>query len=195
MPKKTKQIIPAKKAQKTDKDYHALLDELKSIITQGQFKAYKTVDNIKVQTYWQLGERVVREELKHKNRAEYGQYLVTNLSRDLQIRRQELYKIVKFYRFYDNVGSVTRQLSWTHYYYLIDINENEKRTFYENKVIINSWSVRELRRQIRNRLYENTPKKEIQAVFHTKLPAVRPQEIFKDTYNFQFIELKGGVKF
>jgi predicted nuclease of restriction endonuclease-like (RecB) superfamily len=89
------------------------------------------------------------------------------------------------------VRSLTRQLSWTHYYYLIDINENEKRTFYENKVIINSWSVRELRRQIRNRLYENTPKKEIQAVFHTKLPAVRPQEIFKDTYNFQFIELKG----
>jgi hypothetical protein len=41
------------------------------------------------------------------------------------------------------VRSLTRQLSWTHYYYLIDINENEKRTFYENKVIINSWSVRE----------------------------------------------------
>ena len=60
------------------------------------------------------------------------------------------------------VRSLTRQLSWTHYYYLIDINENEKRTFYENKVIINSWSVRELRRQIRNRLYENTPKKDQQ---------------------------------
>jgi hypothetical protein len=51
-------------------------------------------------------------------------------------------------------------LSWTHYYYLIDINENEKRAFYENKVIFNSWSVRELRWQIRNRLYENTPKKD-----------------------------------
>jgi len=62
-----------KKALKTDKDYHALLDELKSIIAQGQFKAYKVVDNIKVQTYWPLGERVVREELKQKDRAEYGQ--------------------------------------------------------------------------------------------------------------------------
>ena len=72
-----------------------------------------------------FGERVVREELKHEDRTEYGQYLVTNLSRDLQIRRQELSKIVKFYRLYDNVGSVTRQLSWTHYYCLIDINENE----------------------------------------------------------------------
>ena len=73
MPKKTKQIIPAKKALGTDKDYQNLLDELKSIIAQGQYQAYKAVDNIKVQTYWQLGERIIREELKHKNRAECGQ--------------------------------------------------------------------------------------------------------------------------
>jgi hypothetical protein len=40
MPKKTKQIIPAKKALKTDKDYQSLLDELKSIIAKGQYQAY-----------------------------------------------------------------------------------------------------------------------------------------------------------
>lgn len=71
--KEIKQIIPAKKALGTDKNYQNLLDELKSIIAQGQYQAYKAVDNIKVQTYWQLGERIVWEELKHKNRAEYGQ--------------------------------------------------------------------------------------------------------------------------
>jgi len=60
MPKKTKQIIPAKKAPDTDKDYQNLLDELKSIIAQGQYQAYKAVDNIKVRIYWQLGERIVR---------------------------------------------------------------------------------------------------------------------------------------
>ena len=58
MPKKTKQIIPAKKALGTDKDYQNLLDELKSIIAQGQYQAYKAVDNIKVQTYWQLGSEI-----------------------------------------------------------------------------------------------------------------------------------------
>jgi len=50
VPKKTKQIIPAKKALETGKDYQNLLDELKSIIAQGQYQAYKAVDNIKVQT-------------------------------------------------------------------------------------------------------------------------------------------------
>ncbi|MDY0279021.1 MAG: hypothetical protein RBR35_00500 [Salinivirgaceae bacterium] len=46
------------------------------ITTKGQYAAYKTVDNIKVQTYWQLGERIAREELAHKERADYGKYLV-----------------------------------------------------------------------------------------------------------------------
>jgi hypothetical protein len=38
MTQKTKQTIPAAiKAPETDKDYHNLLDELKSIIAQGQY--------------------------------------------------------------------------------------------------------------------------------------------------------------
>ena len=43
--------------------------------------------------------------------------------------------------------------------------------------------------QIKAQLYENTPKKDIQAVFQTSLPAVRPQEGSKDTYGFDFIDL------
>ncbi len=70
MPRKTKQIIPAKDALFRDKNYKDLLKELKSIIAKGQIKAYQAVDNIRVQTYWQLGERIVREELKQKNRAD-----------------------------------------------------------------------------------------------------------------------------
>ncbi len=77
MPKK-KQLIPDKPAKKPamDKDYRNLLGEIKSIISKGQYTAYKAVDNIKVQTYWQIGERIVREESKHKERADYGKYFV-----------------------------------------------------------------------------------------------------------------------
>lgn len=35
-------------------------------------KAYKAIDNLKVQTYWQIEERVVREELRHKERADHS---------------------------------------------------------------------------------------------------------------------------
>jgi len=78
-----------------DKDFPSLLVELKGIIAKGQYQAYKAVDNIGVQTYWQIGERIVREELKHKDRADYGKYLVDNLSADLGIGKRDLYRIAK----------------------------------------------------------------------------------------------------
>jgi hypothetical protein len=79
MPKKTS----SKDLLARDKDYQSLLAELKSIIAKGQYQAYKAVDNIRVQTYWQLGERIDREELKSQDRADYGKYLIENLTADL----------------------------------------------------------------------------------------------------------------
>ncbi len=189
MPKKTKQVVPVRDLLSKEKDYQTLLQDLKSIIAQGQYQAYKSVDNIKVQTYWQLGERIVREEFKYQERAEYGHNLIANLTVDLGYSRRLLYEIVKFYRIYPIVHTASAQLSWSHYGRLIEIGDEKERTFYQNQSIIHSWSVRELRRQIKAELYQNTPKKDIQAVFQTKLPAIRPQEVFKDTYDFDFIEL------
>ena len=82
-------------------EYKNLLQELKDILAKGHYAAYKAVDNIRVQTYWQMGERIVREELKHKDRADYGQFLVENLAKDLDITRRDLYRIIKFYRYYE----------------------------------------------------------------------------------------------
>jgi len=185
MPKKT----TSKKLVARDKDYQSLLTELKSIVAKGQFQAYKAVDNIKVQTYWQIGERIVREELGHKDRADYGKYLVDNLSVDLDIKRQRIYEIIKFYRVYPIVRALHGQLSWYHYLILIKINDDQERAFYQQKSVLNSWSYRELQKQIKNKLFDSTPEKDIKAAFQTKLPAIRPQKVFKDTYDFQFIEL------
>lgn len=93
MPKKTS----SRNLVVRDKDYKSLLAELKSIIAKGQYQAYKAVDNIRVETYWQLGERIVREELKQQDRADYGKYLIDNLAVDLKIpRRGYLSKTAKF---------------------------------------------------------------------------------------------------
>ena len=180
---------PTKNLVVRDKDYQNLLTELKSIIAKSQYDAYKAVDNIRVQTYWQLGERIVREELKRKDRADYGKYLIENLTADLGLSLGLLYDIVKFNKTYKIFHAVRGELSWTHYRQLIYIDRPEERSFYEHQTILHSWSSRKLKKQIKTHLYENTPKKEIQAVFQTKLPGVHPQEVFKDTYDFDFIEL------
>ena len=60
-------------------DYAVLLKDIKSLLQKGQSRAYQAVDNIKVQTYWQIGERIVREELAHKERADYSAQIVDTL--------------------------------------------------------------------------------------------------------------------
>jgi len=182
--------VPTEKNLRADRNYQNLLGELQSILSKGLHKAYKAVDNIKVQTYWQVGERIVREELAHKDRADYGQHLVENLVVDLGIKRQRLYEIIKFHRTYPIVRALRGQLSWRHYLVLIGVEEDKKRSFYEQQAILYSWSYRELQNQIRSQLYEKTSPEELEEVFRIKLPAIKPEHIFKDTYDFHFIELE-----
>ena len=74
MPKKIYSPSEKKHGLSSEQGYKDLLQELKSILAKSQYAAYKAVDNIRVQTYWQLGERIVREELNNQDRADYGKY-------------------------------------------------------------------------------------------------------------------------
>jgi len=171
-------------------DYQNLLNELKSIIEKGKNKIYKIVDNNLVETRWQIGERIVREELKYQDRADYGEYLLKNLAIDLRTTRPRLSEIIRFYKCYPIVRTLCGQLSWRHYVLLITIINQKERKFYEQKIIVNSWSVRELARQIKNHLYQKTDDKEIEEILKTKLPAVVDlQKIFKPDYDFNFLEI------
>ena len=167
-----------------NKDYQALLQELQSILTKGQYTAYKAVDNIKVQTYWQLGERIAREELKYEDRADYGKYLVQNLSVDLNIRKRRLHEIIQFYQAFPIVRALHAQLSWYHYLELMKIQNSKERSFYQNKIVQNSWSYRELRKQIKAELYQNTSPEEIKATSQAQLSAETSLEVFKDVLDF-----------
>jgi hypothetical protein len=59
--------------------YEDLLRDIRSILENGLSRAYPAVDNLKVQTQWQIGDRIVREKLKHKDRADYGKQAISKL--------------------------------------------------------------------------------------------------------------------
>ncbi|MBU4242655.1 MAG: DUF1016 family protein [Nanoarchaeota archaeon] len=173
----------------TKNNYAALLKDIKSILEKGLCRAYKAVDNIKVQTYWQIGERIVREELTHKDRADYGKKIINNLAKDLGINRRLFYRIVKFYRQYPIVVTVSPQLSWSHYEVLIGMENDGTRKFYEIQSVIESWSVRELRKRITNDEYGKI-KKTGQLLTKPPLQLSSSEEVFKESYNWDFISLE-----
>lgn len=181
--------LVTKKTPSNLEGYHTLLSDIRSILDKNLSKAYQAVDNIKVQTYWQIGERIVRDELSHKERADYGKQMIPALALDLSYPESNLWRIVQFYRCYPILVTVSRELSWSHYVVLIAINNANERKFYESQIIKNCWSVREIRKKIKANEYKkcNQPER-----LGPKLPSTLPatQEIFKSTYDWDFIELE-----
>ena len=173
--------------------YADILEDISSLLERAHYQAYKAIDNLRVQTYWQIGERIVRGELEHKERADYGKRLVEGLAEDLRLDRRLLYRIVRFYRINPIVVTVSPQLSWSHYEVLITIEENRIRRFYEHQTIQNRWSVRALRKELKGDLFGRTLK-EGKLVISTPLPLkpIEPEEIFKNAYDFKFLELNEG---
>src|SRR5215211_4771389 len=136
--------------------YEELLRDVRQILETTRARAYQAIDNLRVQAYWQVGERIVREELRQGSRADYGDRVVGRLADDLGFGRRDVYRMLRFYRTYPVVTALNPQLSWTHYTVLIGVADSAARQFYETMAVRNAWSVGDLRRQIGEDLYRRS---------------------------------------
>lgn len=62
---------------KQDKKFFS---DISDILNVARARTYSVVNSIMVETYWKIGKRIFEEEQKGKNRAEYGEKLIENLS-------------------------------------------------------------------------------------------------------------------
>ena len=59
----------------------------------------------------------------------------------------------QFYIVYPIGAKPSHQLSWSHYIELLKIDDELERGFYENQIVIENWSIPELKRQKKSSLY------------------------------------------
>jgi len=57
----------------TDKAFY---NDIRDILQKARTQAYSAVNTAMVNAYWAIGKRIVEEEQKGKERAEYGQKLI-----------------------------------------------------------------------------------------------------------------------
>lgn len=90
-------------------------------------------------------------------------------------------------------GSLSPNLSWTHYRALLKVEDATARSFYEIEAIQNSWSTRELERQINSLLFERLAKSKDKAglmKLATKGHEVQQAtDVFKDPVVIEFLGL------
>ncbi len=176
-----------------------LYQDARQIIEDARRNAIRSVDFNRVLMYWNLGHRIFEEEQQGKKRADYGTYLTKELSRRLvpeygsgfSIRQLELCR--QFYRTYPIANTLRSQLNWSQYRMLIQIDDPDKREYYELESVNNAWTGRETGRQINSMLYErlllSNDKESVLAVARKQRIPESPAEVIKDPMVLEFLGL------
>lgn len=175
----------------TSEDF--LFKSIKEIISQSREKVFRMANSTLLLTYWQIGQLIVENEQKGKERAEYGKYTLKNLSKKLALEfgkgfdESNLRNMRSFYNTFPICDALRHELTWTHYRMLIKIDSLEKINYYIQESIQNNWSSRDLKRQINSLAYERV-------LEHKKQSTETIQNILKDPYIFEFLGLKPNEK-
>lgn len=180
---------------------------IKNILQSARDNAYRQVNFIMVEAYWNIGQQIVEEEQNGKDRAEYGSYLIKELSTKLTkdfgkgFTQQNLRNMRQFYNCFPIRSTLCSELSWSHYRLIMRLDNPQARLWYTEESAKANWSVRALERQIGTHYYERLlSSKEKQPVINeakenTKDLQLTSKDIIKDPYVLEFLDLKQNNAF
>ena len=185
-----------------DKIRKDIYSSIKELMDNARNSVAKEVNNILIQTYWEIGRIIVEDEQGNSDRAEYGKQLITDLSKRLTkeygkgFSRSNLQNMRNIYLSYPICQTLSGKLSWSHYCELLSISDEKKRSFYEKETVSANWSVRELKRQIKTSLFErlllssgDENKEKVLDLALKGNEIATPSDVVKDPYVFEFLGL------
>lgn len=175
-------------------------DNIITLINEARQKSFQAVNTILIDLYWEIGS-IISDKVKQ---AEWGHGVVDQLAAHIArnhaglrgFTRPNLFRMRQFYETYQGNGKVSallRQLSWTHNLIIFSQSkQEEEREFYLRMTIQEKWSTRELERQFKSSLFERVALHPIKAspVLSQTHPDI--QQVFKDSYIVEFLELPEG---
>lgn len=118
-----------------------LYSQIASVFSKSRQFVVSTVNTTMLRTYFEIGRIIVENEQNGKSRAEYGKETLKNLSERLTkdfgkgFSQRNLKQIRQFFLVYSNQNHQTLSdqfsLSWSHYLFLMRIDNPDERKFYE----------------------------------------------------------------
>jgi endonuclease YncB( thermonuclease family) len=152
-------------AIKKKSEYARLCEDLKGLIEKGRQQAIAAVNEVFVETNWQMGKRLGQvEELQDRSSSAA---FVRKLARDINVDQSAVYRALQFYRAWPDGlpdDPAVKGVGWGTHTVLLPLKDPKARTFYMKKVAEEGWSRTDLRRAIREDLFaKRTTKKEKKA--------------------------------
>ena len=192
--------------QSLSPSFESFYDRIKEILETARNRVYLKANMEMLQAYWNIGREIVEEEQKGKDRAEYGNYLIKNLSTKLTMAfgrgftQSNLRYMRMFYQTFQKRHALRDELSWTHYRLLLKADNENTREFYIEEAIAGNWSTRQLERQINSLYYERilmSGKQRRQAFIKevdSKEEKMQPSHFIKDPFVLEFLNVKENEK-
>jgi predicted nuclease of restriction endonuclease-like (RecB) superfamily len=167
------------------------------LIKQSRTNAIRAVNAELINLYWNIGEYIS----KKLENSEWGDAVVPELARYIQQNEPEIkgfsdkniWRMKQFYETYKGfpkLSTLLREISWSHNLAIFSrCKTAEEREFYLKLAKQESYSFRELDRQISASLFERT------MIGNSALPTVLREtsrdltNTFKDSYVFEFLNL------
>jgi len=181
-----------------NKDYKALLQEIKQRVYKAQYEALKAVNKELIALYWDIGRLIVKKQAEQG----WGKSIVENLAKDLQVEfvgmqgfsARNIWYMRNFFMFYSQnkkLQPLVAEIGWTHNIIIMErCKDNLEREFYIRITRKFGWTKNVLIHQIDNKTYEKT------ILNQTNFNKVLPEKIrnqaklaVKDEYTFDFLEL------
>ncbi|MFT4010935.1 MAG: PDDEXK nuclease domain-containing protein [Nocardioidaceae bacterium] len=182
-------------------DYLQVLAQIKQQVHVARQQAFALANKELVSLNWSIGKTI----LERQQNAGWGARVIDRLSADLRAEfpgmtgfaRSSLHNMRAVAAAYPDgiVQPLAGRLSWTHLVTLVEqLDDPEIRVWYAEATARNGWSKRVLLNQIKNRTHLRVGA--APSNFAATLPAPDSelaQEVTKDPYVFEFLDLVGRV--
>jgi predicted nuclease of restriction endonuclease-like (RecB) superfamily len=206
---KTKKVAvnnPAASVLSQPREIGGLLASLSEVIQAARQQAVRAVDVVQVRTCWTVGRHIVEFEQGGAVRAAYGKHLLADLAENLTAEfgkgfdASNLRYMRLFYQAFPKCDALRHELCWTHYRFLLRVENAAARLWYMNEAADQNWNTRALDRQIGTLYYERIlgsqdrqPVRE-EAAAQTSALAVTPRDVIHDPVMLEFLGLPNTGK-
>lgn len=184
----------------TDENFVNLYKSISSILKNARENAYKAVNFAMVTSYWSIGKLIVEDEQNGNTRAEYGKAVLEQLSEKLTAEfgkgfdSSNLRYMRLFYNTFPICDTLRHELSWSHYRMLLRVKDEKARNWYMNEAADQTWSTRQLDRQISvlyyERLLSSQDKESVALEAKEKMAGLEAKQFIHDPYVLEFLNLK-----
>ena len=135
------------------------ITDIKQIFLQAQQKAYQATAFAMIEGFWRIGRRIVEEEQQGSIRANYGEQVIAQLSKELGkgFSERTLRDYRRFYLLFpdqDNLAHMCAKLTWSHIRLIMRVESDQARAYYLQETAQQHWSVRTLERNINTLYYQ-----------------------------------------